>query len=247
MAGPDAGRTDQPLGPDLAAHGSLRFQAEVARRAGRSTGRSPTTTWRPTTTRPKCWSASTAATKAWRTRRDSSPGVLLPPPTPRGTNCSPRNVRPAGDSGDSGHLAILTTGRMPAPSEKLHPGNPLAQRVLAESMRSRQACFWATRLRPGLLDQGQLSVHHGAAAAGAGHRQLRHRPRRDGARSHHRQDAAGHRRELHRQAHPHRPARRARGGGAGGERLRDRAHSAQLEEHAFPTGSPTAAAWSANT
>jgi choline dehydrogenase-like flavoprotein len=28
--------------------------------------------------------------------------------------------------------------------QKLHPNNPTAQRVLAESMRARQACFWAT-------------------------------------------------------------------------------------------------------
>ena len=76
----------------------------------------------------------------------SPPGVLQPAPRPRATEllakkgCTPLNIPviPA-------HLAIMTTrqdaGTLP---QKLHPGNRLAQRVLAQSMRSRQACFWAT-------------------------------------------------------------------------------------------------------
>jgi choline dehydrogenase-like flavoprotein len=43
------------------------------------------------------------------------------------------------------HLAILSekqdADRLPA---ELFPGNPLAQRVVGDSMRSRAACFWAT-------------------------------------------------------------------------------------------------------
>lgn len=43
------------------------------------------------------------------------------------------------------HRAVLSTrqdaDRIPA---LLHPGNPKAQRILAESMRQRAACFWAT-------------------------------------------------------------------------------------------------------
>jgi len=76
----------------------------------------------------------------------SPPGVLQPAPAPRATEllakkgCTPLNIPviPA-------HLAIMTT-RQDASSlpRKLHPGNRLAQRVLAQSMRSRQACFWAT-------------------------------------------------------------------------------------------------------
>jgi choline dehydrogenase-like flavoprotein len=76
----------------------------------------------------------------------SSPGVLLPPPRPRATELLTRKacgrlgipVIPA-------HLAILTQ-RQDADTlpRKIHPGNPLAQRVLRQSMRSRQACFWAT-------------------------------------------------------------------------------------------------------
>src|SRR5205085_4399875 len=43
------------------------------------------------------------------------------------------------------HRAVLSTrqdaDRIPA---KLHPNNAKAQRVLAEAMRARAACFWAT-------------------------------------------------------------------------------------------------------
>jgi choline dehydrogenase-like flavoprotein len=76
----------------------------------------------------------------------SPPGVLQPAPAPRATEllarkgCTPLHIPviPA-------HLAIMTT-RQDANTlpQKLHPGNRLAQRVLAQSMRSRQACFWAT-------------------------------------------------------------------------------------------------------
>jgi choline dehydrogenase-like flavoprotein len=77
---------------------------------------------------------------------DSSPGVLLPPPAARPSElltkkaCGPLNIPviPA-------HRAVLTVRQDAAALvRKLHPDNPLARRVLAESMRSRQACFWAT-------------------------------------------------------------------------------------------------------
>jgi choline dehydrogenase-like flavoprotein len=77
----------------------------------------------------------------------SSPGVLLPPPAPRVHEMLTRQacreeldipVIPA-------HLAILSekqdADRLPA---ELFHGNPLAQRVVGDSMRSRAACFWAT-------------------------------------------------------------------------------------------------------
>jgi choline dehydrogenase-like flavoprotein len=76
----------------------------------------------------------------------SPPGVLQPAPAPRATEllakkgCTPLNIPviPA-------HLAIMTTRQDAATlPQRLHPGNRLAQRVLAQSMRSRQACFWAT-------------------------------------------------------------------------------------------------------
>ncbi len=77
---------------------------------------------------------------------NSSPGILQPPPAPRAYELLTRKhcadldipVIPA-------HLAIMTQtqdpDRLPA---MLHPGNDLAQRVLADSMRGRAACFWAT-------------------------------------------------------------------------------------------------------
>jgi choline dehydrogenase-like flavoprotein len=72
--------------------------------------------------------------------------VLQPAPAPRATEllakkgCTPLSIPviPA-------HLAIMTTRQDAATlPQRLHPGNRLAQRVLAQSMRSRQACFWAT-------------------------------------------------------------------------------------------------------
>ena len=77
---------------------------------------------------------------------DSSPGVLMPPPAARPSElltkqaCGPLRIPviPA-------HRAVLTVPQEAAAlARKLHPGNPLARRVLADSMRSRQACFWAT-------------------------------------------------------------------------------------------------------
>ncbi len=78
---------------------------------------------------------------------NSSPGVLLPPPAPRVHEMLTRKV--CGDELDipviPAHLAILSekqdADRLPA---ELFPNNPLAQRVVGDSMRSRAACFWAT-------------------------------------------------------------------------------------------------------
>src|SRR6266404_5347725 len=77
---------------------------------------------------------------------NSSPGILLPPPKPRAYELLIKKacgrlkipVIPA-------HLAILTqaldTGKVPA---MLHPNHPDAAANLADSMRARLACFWAT-------------------------------------------------------------------------------------------------------
>jgi choline dehydrogenase-like flavoprotein len=78
---------------------------------------------------------------------DSSPGVLLPPPAPRVHElltqkvCREKLAIPVIPA----HLAILSR-RQDADTwpARLFPGNPLAQRVVADSMRSRAACFWAT-------------------------------------------------------------------------------------------------------
>lgn len=78
---------------------------------------------------------------------NSSPGVLMPAPSPRVHEllaqkaCRERLDIPVIPA----HLAIMTE-RQDAdrwPSE-LFPNNPLAQRVVGDSMRSRAACFWAT-------------------------------------------------------------------------------------------------------
>lgn len=76
----------------------------------------------------------------------SSPGVLMPAPAPRATELlAKKYCGPMGIPVIPAHLAIMTTRQDAAKLPRLlHPGNPLAQRVLAESMRSRQACFWAT-------------------------------------------------------------------------------------------------------
>ena len=70
------------------------------------------------------------------------------------------------------------------------PATRARSRSSPSTMRSRAACFWATPMRPRLLDQGELPVDHGAPAAGAGDRQSRHRHRRDGARGDARQATA---------------------------------------------------------
>ncbi|MGI9625464.1 MAG: GMC family oxidoreductase [Longimicrobiales bacterium] len=77
---------------------------------------------------------------------NSSPGVLQPPPAPRGYELLTRKAcRQLGIPVIPAHLAILTetqdADRLPA---ELFPGNALAQRVTAESMRGRAACYWAT-------------------------------------------------------------------------------------------------------
>jgi choline dehydrogenase-like flavoprotein len=70
----------------------------------------------------------------------------MPAPAPRATELLARKAcGPMGIPVIPAHLAIMTTRQNAATlPKKLHPGNPLAQRVLAQSMQSRQACFWAT-------------------------------------------------------------------------------------------------------
>ena len=76
----------------------------------------------------------------------SSPGVLQPPPIPRAyEQLTQRECARLGIPVIPAHLAILTraqdANRLPG---MLHPGNDVAQRVTAESMRGRAACLWAT-------------------------------------------------------------------------------------------------------
>jgi choline dehydrogenase-like flavoprotein len=76
----------------------------------------------------------------------SSPGVLLPAPKLRvGELYAQKHGRKVNAKIVSIHRAVLSQAQdaenVPA---KLHPHNPKAQRLLAENMRSRAPCFWAT-------------------------------------------------------------------------------------------------------
>jgi choline dehydrogenase-like flavoprotein len=82
---------------------------------------------------------------------DSPPGVLLPPPAARtGELLARKHARSLGIPVVPAHRAVLSTRlddrNIPA---KLHPGNPRAQRLVAESMRARAACLWATHCHRG--------------------------------------------------------------------------------------------------
>ena len=77
---------------------------------------------------------------------NSSPGCLLPPPKPRVSDLLiAQRAKTLGIPVVAGHRAVLTQAldheRLPA---KLHPGNPGAQRIIAEHMQSRAPCLWAT-------------------------------------------------------------------------------------------------------
>jgi choline dehydrogenase-like flavoprotein len=77
---------------------------------------------------------------------NSSPGCLLPPPKPRaGELLIRKHAKTLGVPVVAAHRAVLTQQldhkRLPP---LLHPGNERAQKILAEHMRSRAACFWAT-------------------------------------------------------------------------------------------------------
>ena len=77
---------------------------------------------------------------------DSSPGVLLPPPKPRaGELLAQQRAKKLGIPIIAARRAVLTQ-RQDAVTipQKLHPNNPKAQRILADAMRSRAACLWAT-------------------------------------------------------------------------------------------------------
>ena len=77
---------------------------------------------------------------------DSPTGCLLPPPKARaGELYTQKHAKKLGLPVIPIHRAVLST-RQDADTlpQKLHPGNPKAQRVLAQAMRERAACFWAT-------------------------------------------------------------------------------------------------------
>jgi choline dehydrogenase-like flavoprotein len=77
---------------------------------------------------------------------NSPPGVLLPAPKGRASELlMQKHAKKLGIPAISIHRAVLTrpldADTIPA---KLHPGDARAQRIVADSMRARAACFWAT-------------------------------------------------------------------------------------------------------
>jgi choline dehydrogenase-like flavoprotein len=77
---------------------------------------------------------------------DSPAGCLLPPPKPRvGELLIRKHAKDLGVPVIAAHRAVLTQQldhkRLPA---LLHPGNSRAQKIIADDMRRRAACFWAT-------------------------------------------------------------------------------------------------------
>jgi len=92
---------------------------------------------------------------------DSSPGVLLPAPKLRvGELYAQKHARPFGLRVVPIHRAVLSVrqdaARVPA---RLHPGNPKAQRLLAESMGWRAACLWATDCHRGCAVRAAYDSH----------------------------------------------------------------------------------------
>jgi choline dehydrogenase-like flavoprotein len=77
---------------------------------------------------------------------NSAPGILLPPPKPRATELLAKKFcRKLGIPVIPSHVAVLSrqqdAAKIPA---MLHPDNPSAAKALADNMRTRLACFWAT-------------------------------------------------------------------------------------------------------
>jgi choline dehydrogenase-like flavoprotein len=77
---------------------------------------------------------------------DSSPGVLQPPPPARASErYAKKYMNQLGVPVYAIHRAVLTQRQDPAVlPAKLHPGNLRAQKILAQAMSERAACFWAT-------------------------------------------------------------------------------------------------------
>ena len=77
---------------------------------------------------------------------DSPAGCLLPPPEPLVSDLLvAQRARRLGIPAIPGHKAVLTRPLdFRGSPARLHPGNVTAQRILADDMRSRAACIWAT-------------------------------------------------------------------------------------------------------
>jgi choline dehydrogenase-like flavoprotein len=77
---------------------------------------------------------------------NSSPGCLLPPPKPLVSDLLiAQRAKRLGVPVIPGHRAVLTQPLdFRGSPARLHPGNPTAQKILADDMRHRAACLWAT-------------------------------------------------------------------------------------------------------
>jgi choline dehydrogenase-like flavoprotein len=92
---------------------------------------------------------------------DSSPGTLLPAPKLRvGELYAQKHAKTVGMAVVPIHRAVLTVRQdaenIPA---RLHPNNPKAQGILADSMRARAACFWATDCHRGCSIKANYDSH----------------------------------------------------------------------------------------
>ncbi len=77
---------------------------------------------------------------------NSGPGCLLPPPQPIVADLlMAQRAKRLGVPAIPGHRAVLTRALDARTSPaRLHPGNTRAQRILAQAMRARSPCLWAT-------------------------------------------------------------------------------------------------------
>jgi len=77
---------------------------------------------------------------------NSSPGVLLPPPKPRAYELlAKKHCERLGIPVVPSHVAILSQQQDPeAVAKLLHPNSPAMQKALADNIRTRLACMWAT-------------------------------------------------------------------------------------------------------
>src|SRR5437764_1138308 len=77
---------------------------------------------------------------------DSPPGCLLPPPRPLVSDLlMAQRAKRLGIAAIPGHKAVLTRPLdFRSSPARLHPGNVTAQSILAEDMRARAPCLWAT-------------------------------------------------------------------------------------------------------
>ena len=141
-------------------------------------------------------------------------GIFMPPPKPR---CYELLIKQAADK-----LGITCI------ADRLS--------ILTQPLNGRAGLPLLRPVRPRLRDALELLVAVGAAPAGAGDRAADDHHQRDGARGHGRRHGPGERRRLHRQEHAPGQSRARAHRRARGQRVRVRAHPAELEVVEVPAG-----------